>query len=505
MTQNNSPRVLAIGLDAAEPTLIRHFMEEGWMPALQRLLERGAWKRVRSPAVIGSGAVWPTFITGSGPREHGIYGEWEWQPGFMSVKRYSGRGLIPFWKSLAREGTTIGVLDIPFAPTVGLSEGFEISEWGAHDVIAGQTEVRPESLSALISQTRPHPFQAENVDASGPDDLESLARLRSACLDGVKLRGELARRLIQETGPQLAVVVFTEIHHAAHYFWHAIAPDHPSYAGDKFHAPQETSSRALREIYREVDEQIARLVEVAGEDAFTCVFSLHGMRPTFGIPSFLTPLLIETGWAHLADWSSQSWRARLLSLFAAAKRRAPSPLKKLYYKTLPRTATFQLAQTTMLPPYDWSRTRAFSLPTDQHGWIRLNLVGREAAGVVPPEEYEETCREIERMLLELVTEDGEPLVRDCLMTSRGADEALAQLLPDIVVHYTDAAFRERLKIKGTGFEAGALGQKFTGQHAPEGFLLAAGAPEIIPDAPVVPAEDLHRLMTAALNLHTVTH
>jgi predicted AlkP superfamily phosphohydrolase/phosphomutase len=499
--QGNGTRVLAIGLDAAEPTLIQRLIEDGEMPALKRLLERGAWKRVESSAHIGSGSVWPTFITGTEPREHGMYAEWEWQPLTMGLTRCNGRSLRPFWKSLAAEGATVGVLDVPFAPIVNLPTGFEVSEWGAHDVVEGHMQISPASLNGLVSQTKPHPLQHENIDAGGPDDYQRLARISARCLDGVKLRGELASRLIVETHPQLALVVFTEIHHAAHYFWHTIAPQHPFYKDDRFRSLSDTNL-VIRDIYREVDKQIAGLVEVSGEDASVMVFSLHGMQPTLGIAAFLAPLLLETNWARLADWSSKSWRERALSLFAKIKRHAPAGLKKLYYKTLPRTATLQLAQPTMLPTYDWSRTRAFSLPSDQHGWIRINLAGREAKGIVQPQAYEEACRELEQMLLGLVTQDGKRLVRDCLITSQSYEDALTQPLPDLIVHYEDAAFDPHMRIKGMTFQPRSIGQKFTGQHAPEGFLITAGQQGILPDAPTVAAKDLHRMIINSLTTRT---
>ena len=34
----------------------------------------------------------------------------------------------------------------------------------------------------------------------------------------------------------------------------------------------------------------------------------------------------------------------------------------------------------MCTAIDWSQTRAFALPSDQHGWVRINLRGREAQG-----------------------------------------------------------------------------------------------------------------------------
>ena len=120
-------RVLAIGLDAAEPTLIRELIEQGEMPALKALLEQGKWLRVESPASVGSGSVWPTFITGEDPSLHGVYGEWCWRPATMSLERYRGDDLIPFWKRLVDNGLTVGILDVPFAPLVGVAEGFEIS------------------------------------------------------------------------------------------------------------------------------------------------------------------------------------------------------------------------------------------------------------------------------------------------------------------------------------------------------------------------------------------
>ena len=68
MTQSTNTRLLAIAIDAAEPSYVRHLIDEGEMPALASLLRAGTWLRVKSPAYVGSGAVWPTFISAQGPR-----------------------------------------------------------------------------------------------------------------------------------------------------------------------------------------------------------------------------------------------------------------------------------------------------------------------------------------------------------------------------------------------------------------------------------------------------
>ncbi len=468
-----NPRVLAIAIDAAEPELIRRLIDQDELPFLKSLLAQGHWRKVKSPAHIGSGAVWPTFISGVEPSAHGVYGEWSWQPETMSLRRYQGRGLVPFWKELADAGVIVGIFDLPFMPTVGLSQGFEVSEWGPHDRIAGHTSAGPEKIVRLVTGSPAHALSSDRLDSEGPHDRENLTKLASACLRGVELRGTLAARLIAETQPHLALVNFTEVHHAAHYLWHQQEPESAAYSDEKFRNPPPIDP-SLRDIYREVDRQIGRLLETCTDETQVLVFSLHGMRPAHGIANFLAPLLVEKRFASPADWRGQNWGGRARSLLASAKRHAPAPLKKLYYQTLPATATQALARPTMLPAYDWTQTRAFSLPTDQHGWIRINLKGREAEGIVEAKQYDELCVELEQFLRTLTSAEGKTLVRNVVRTAANPAAALVQQIPDLIVHWDDAAFASPLRIRESSVEIEPEGMKFTGQHAPDGFCIVRG-------------------------------
>jgi predicted AlkP superfamily phosphohydrolase/phosphomutase len=321
-----------------------------------------------------------------------------------------------------------------------------------------------------------------------------LKELTAACVEGVRLRGTLAARLIKETKPQLSLLVFPEIHHASHQMWHTVEPDHPLYSGRKLNGGR-APEPLLKQIYKAVDEQIAGLIEAVGSGATVMVFALHGFRPALGFPAFLGPLLAERGFCHPASWSSQSWSKRALTLLAATKRHTPEEIKKLYYKLTPTTATHKLARPTMLPVYDWKNTRAFSLPTDQYGWIRVNLMGREAQGSVPLDQYDELCHQLEKMLLALITEEGQVLVRDITRTALQATSALSNPLPDLVVHWRDAAFASPLKIKDSKVQVEPVGKKSTGQHASEGFCIYRGA-EVRDLDDAVAAKDLGRLITS---------
>jgi predicted AlkP superfamily phosphohydrolase/phosphomutase len=494
MSTSNHSGVLAIGIDAAESSLVKQLIEQNEMPALKALLDGGQWLRVQSPASIGSGTVWPTFITGLEPTTHGVYSEWRWKPDIMGLSRYHGRHLTPFWKGYAQQDTRIGVFDIPFAMPVGVSEGFEVSEWWAHDSTGAGLQVGPNDLFPLVKSSPAHPLSANRFVNASPNDQSDLNALSAACIEGVRLRGGLARMLTKETNPRMLLMVFPEIHHAGHQMWHTVDPDHRFYRSRKL----KVAEPLLKNVYRAVDTQIGALIDSRGSGNTILVFALHGMRPSSGFPAFLGALLCEHGYSRIANWSSQSWRGRALSVLARTKRHTPAKLKRLYYTLAPAGTTHKLAQPTMLPQYDWTNTRAFSLPTDQYGWIRINLVGREIQGSVPLNQYEDTREQLKKLLLSLVNEDGRPLVRDIVSTASNGEHALSNPLPDLVVHWEDAAFAWPLKIRNSKVQVEPVARKSTGQHASEGFCIYKGTDNNF-SSPVIEAKDLGRLITQGLS------
>jgi|GEM_PF-1079710 len=500
MSTSNGPSVLAIGIDAAESTLVRQLIEQNEMPALKALLERGRWLGVQSPAPIGSGAVWPTFITGVGPTTHGMYSEWSWKPDVMGLSRYHGLHLTPFWKEQAQQNIPVGTFDIPFALPVGLSEGFEVSEWWAHDSTGAGLQAGPKEILSLVKNSPTHPLSANRFVNATPNSQSDLQALSDACIEGVRLRGALARTLIKQTNPRLSVMVFPEIHHASHQMWHTVDPNHRIYDGRKLKVVEPF----LKDLYRAVDSQIAALIDSSNSEDSILVFALHGMRPAFGFPAFLGPLLSERGFSCIANWRSQSLRGRGLSLLAETKRHTPEKLKQLYYKMTPTRATHKLARPTMLPQYNWTRTRAFSLPTDQYGWIRINLIGRETKGIVPLDQYEDTCEQLKKLLLGLTNDDGQPLVRDIVFTAANAERAASNPLPDLVVHWEDAAFAWPLKLKDSNVQVDPVARKSTGQHASEGFCIYNARGDNFSSG-VIEAKDLGRLITQSLVKLTYAH
>ena len=66
-------RVVILGLDGMEPTLVDRFMAEGKLPNFARLAEMGCYKRLGTTTPPLSPVAWSSFLTGSNPGKHNIY------------------------------------------------------------------------------------------------------------------------------------------------------------------------------------------------------------------------------------------------------------------------------------------------------------------------------------------------------------------------------------------------------------------------------------------------
>ena len=130
-------RVVILGFDGVEPTIVDALMEAGEVPALSKLKEQGTYKRLRSSNPPQSPTAWSSFITCKNPGHHGIYdflrrdpARYGPQVGFGLVKRpelaadgalatpgdfENNRHGDAFWKVANRQGAQCKILSVPFA------------------------------------------------------------------------------------------------------------------------------------------------------------------------------------------------------------------------------------------------------------------------------------------------------------------------------------------------------------------------------------------------------
>ena len=66
-------KIIFLGLDGLEPDLVEKYLEEGKLPNLAALRERGRYSRLRTTFPPLSPVAWATFATGSNPGKHNLF------------------------------------------------------------------------------------------------------------------------------------------------------------------------------------------------------------------------------------------------------------------------------------------------------------------------------------------------------------------------------------------------------------------------------------------------
>src|SRR5215210_6765969 len=108
-------RVILIAWDGADWRILDPLLEQGALPNLQALLDKGQREVLRSTVPTHSWSAWPSFLTGVNPDDHGVYDILETVPGthkqypvtYKSVKERS------FVEDLSDAGKTDVYADLP--------------------------------------------------------------------------------------------------------------------------------------------------------------------------------------------------------------------------------------------------------------------------------------------------------------------------------------------------------------------------------------------------------
>src|SRR5262245_18581132 len=148
-SRNN--RLLFIGLDAADADLIDVWCQQGFLPNIAQLKERGSWGRLKTTAEVFHVTAWPSIFTGTTADKHGLYHAYVVRPGHQGLLR-PRPDLSPFpflWKVLSDRGKRSVVIDAFLTcPLQGLN-GVQIVDWGSWSWFCEPTTI-PASLGNEI-------------------------------------------------------------------------------------------------------------------------------------------------------------------------------------------------------------------------------------------------------------------------------------------------------------------------------------------------------------------
>lgn len=451
-------RVLVIGLDAAEPRLVREWAAAGELPAIAALLAGGA-ARVENAPGLYEGAVWPSFATGRGPAGHGRTCFRQFDPSTYRDRDVSPRQVdgTPFWLTAARAGRNVIVLDVPKSAPADHPGLLQLCDWGTHDHDFPRPQGSPSGLvREVVRRFGRDPVGSCDVPRRR---LAAYAELADRLVLRARRRGEIAAWLLGHGEWDLATVVFTESHCAGHQLWHLHTGD------DGRGAP---TADPLRRVYRALDAEVGRLVALAGDEVDVVLLASHGMGPHRSGNHLLEPVL-----RHLDGDPAAATGDRGLYSLRRAWQRLPGPLASVLDPL--RRAVRTPIESALLAPGRRPR-RFFAVPNnDACGGVRLNLHGREAAGLVDAGEAPELLDRLRVELKGLVRDDdGSPAVEEVIVTATSYQGPFAAVLPDLLVLWDRSREITTLRLGDGIVVRGRYSGFRSGDHLSDGLL--AGRP-----------------------------
>jgi predicted AlkP superfamily phosphohydrolase/phosphomutase len=288
--------------------------------------------------------------------------------------------LQPFWRKVAEAKRRVVVIDVPLAYAPEEFDGIEIAGWATHEALEPPASCPPELMDWLYNTFGKPPFDNEATHLLSAAEL---LEVRNQCVRTTHLVSDLGIKLMRQEPWDLFMICFAATHRGGHQLWDLTSMD-----GEASPSDAQALKDALKEIYVACDDAIGRLVAQAGPQVTTLVFSLHGMGANVSRSDVLREMLTRV----LSNQSSTGEPAKTPRLADRLRTLVPIRLRSWVKNHLPIAIQDRLTLFWRTGGLDWNSTRAFAAFCDLDGYIRINLQGREAAGIVEPgTEYEELC------------------------------------------------------------------------------------------------------------------
>ncbi|BAZ44301.1 hypothetical protein NIES4102_13090 [Chondrocystis sp. NIES-4102] len=531
---------IVIGLDAAEPRLIEHWMAAGHLPNLSKIRQQGTYGRLDNTVNYCGIAteysttepLWATFSTGCRADTLGYWDTVSYNPKNYEIvcdivaSGYDYREYPPFYALGA--DYKVAVLDVPVTTITDNLNGVQILGWGGHYPYTVSASSPPELFPEILEKYGKNPvLHNDNGLWWNP---KYVTWIESALKESIKGHSAIARQLLQQDNWDLFLMVFGETHTVGHDLYNYSQPDHPLY---NHLSKNGTRADPVLNIYQKVDQAIGEILAVAPQDANIVCFSAHGMTANFtdllsmavlpellyrfhygksaltpgkigSIPKPIITKPIRNSWA--GEIWSQIYEPNLFKKFfhtwthkkflRGQKHGLLSP-----YSLLDEPIEKELAMGWMPSMWYsplWSQMKAFALPAFTNGHIRINLQGRERDGIVEPSDYDALCAEISDILYDLKDpRSGNQVVKQVVKTRLTPLDDNPKLPDaDIVVIWqkpiTDVVDSSKLG------RIGPLTHCRAGGHQGQGFFLAKGAD--IPAGFSLPAGEVVDLAPTILTL-----
>ena len=438
--------IAILQFDGVSVPHFHQFLEQGRLPTFAQLRGRGHWFSLETPALSWEGATYFTLYSGTAIAEHGLYFPFMWAAAEQRVRPQDDYPAPePIWDRVGHVGRRSLVMD-PYEGRLPRSiNGKALCGWQfKHKVTLRRWSV-PRGLDRQLQRRFGRPSLVEEV--YGRPSAQYLFKMRNRLLGAPKRAAEVAAVLLSQESFDLVWITLSSSHIAGHWFL-----DPSRLPQDQFDAGMKTELDAtLCDAYAAVDEALSHILDALPSRADIIVLSPSGMGPsasrTHLLPGMLQAVLSEKSVERNATKApgNSLWHLRAA---------LPADFRAWVARVLPGRLTMELTARLEMRNVDWTKTRAFMVPSGDCGYVRLNLRGRERDGIVGPEEADMLLEQIASALPTFCDPDGEPVIKKIEFASNSLGcETLFHPFPDLIVHWS-----ERLPLHLAGVSSPQFGE-----------------------------------------------
>lgn len=270
-------RLIILGIDAVDLTLVENWVREGVLPNFKKLLQKSLFGPLKSTIPFLTPPAWVSSYTGVNPGQHGVYDFLKYN--FKTKqKKLTGSFDVQqptFWQLLSKKGKKCVVVNAPvsFPPT--RLNGLMVTGMMTPSIDSGFTY--PKSLKKEILKLIPDfKFGPNFKFLVGKNESQFLKELLAI----FEQRKKLFWFLWQRINWDLYFFVFDSADRIQHVFWKDIE--------------KSISQNPIKQYYHHFDQFLGQVLRKMKSDDSLLIYSDHGMRK-LKYYVYLNPLLAREG------------------------------------------------------------------------------------------------------------------------------------------------------------------------------------------------------------------
>ncbi len=398
--KSSDRKVMVVGLDCAAPELVfDQFRDE--LPTLRRLYQGGVWGQLESCIPAITVPAWSSMMSSKDPGTLGIYG-------FRNRRDYTYDNQIiatnaqvkepRVWDILSEAGKKVALIGVPQTFPIKPVNGLTVASFLAPSTDSEFTF--PADFREKVLQLAPR--YALDVKNFRTPDKDWLVQ---QIWDMTEQRFEVLNYMMESTAWDYFMWVEMGVDRIHHGLWSFMDPGHRRYQpGNKF-------ENTIREYYKLIDAQLARMLSRIDDNTMVLVVSDHGGKKM-------------DGGIAINEWL---WRNGYLVL-----------------KDAPPEEAFDAEGNRMLTPFtkvevDWEKTTAWGAG-GYYGRVYLNVQGREPQGLIKRADYERVRDELIAGFKAIPDHLGRPMDTR-VFKPQEIYQKVRNVAPDLIVYWDNLNWR----------------------------------------------------------------